>query len=41
VSNELSKYCGAIGKRAWTILKSFDAPGIGIDDHLACFKSPL
>jgi hypothetical protein len=43
VSNELSNYCCANGQSRLDDPGSFGAPGLWIDDHLACFtpkKSP-
>jgi hypothetical protein len=37
VSNELSNYCGADPQPPLDDPGRFGAPGIGIDDHLACF----
>jgi hypothetical protein len=37
VSNELSDYCGTNRQPRLDDPRSFGAPGIGIDDHLACF----
>ena len=37
MSNELSNYCGGNGQPRLDDPGSFVAPGIGIDDHLACF----
>lgn len=37
MSNELSNYCGADPQPPLDDPGRFGAPGIGIDDHLACF----
>jgi hypothetical protein len=37
MSNELSNYCDADRQAPLDNLGRFGAPGIGIDDHLACF----